>query len=91
MSAVFYIVMSFLNLLYCFSFVFVLLQVGSDFGYFPKDLLEINHNYSNEELELPTDVSLTCSGFFSSVGVLLFLTSAFSKIPKKEIWNTSDF
>ncbi|XP_010179075.1 PREDICTED: melanoma inhibitory activity protein 3-like, partial [Mesitornis unicolor] len=29
--------------------------VGSDFGYFPKDLLEINHNYSNEELELPTD------------------------------------
>ncbi|NXA15287.1 TGO1 protein, partial [Sapayoa aenigma] len=34
-------------------------SVGSDFGYFPKDLLEINHNYSNEELELPTDVSLT--------------------------------
>ncbi|NWZ79115.1 TGO1 protein, partial [Poecile atricapillus] len=33
-------------------------SVGSDFGYFPKDLLEINHNYSNEELELPTDVSL---------------------------------
>ncbi|KAJ7426970.1 MIA family member 3, ER export factor [Willisornis vidua] len=30
-------------------------KVGSDFGYFPKDLLEINHNYSNEELELPTD------------------------------------
>ncbi|XP_008942856.1 PREDICTED: melanoma inhibitory activity protein 3-like, partial [Merops nubicus] len=30
-------------------------SVGSDFGYFPKDLLEINHNYSNEELELPTD------------------------------------
>lgn len=32
-------------------------QVGSDFGYFPKDLLEVNHNYTNEELELPTDVS----------------------------------
>ncbi|KAM6128254.1 transport and Golgi organization protein 1 homolog isoform 2-T2 [Pterocles gutturalis] len=30
-------------------------SVGSDFGYFPKDLLEINHNYANEELELPTD------------------------------------
>ncbi|XP_010139721.1 PREDICTED: melanoma inhibitory activity protein 3-like, partial [Buceros rhinoceros silvestris] len=30
-------------------------SVGSDFGYFPKDLLEINHNYSSEELELPTD------------------------------------
>ncbi|KAM6279178.1 transport and Golgi organization protein 1 homolog isoform 2-T2 [Porphyrio hochstetteri] len=30
-------------------------SVGSDFGYFPKDLLEINHNYSNEELELPTE------------------------------------
>ncbi|KAM6367877.1 LOW QUALITY PROTEIN: transport and Golgi organization protein 1 homolog [Alca torda] len=30
-------------------------SVGSDFGYFPKDLLEINHSYSNEELELPTD------------------------------------
>ncbi|XP_064366048.1 transport and Golgi organization protein 1 homolog isoform X2 [Dromaius novaehollandiae] len=30
-------------------------SVGSDFGYFPKDLLEINHNYTNEELELPTD------------------------------------
>uniref|UniRef100_A0A663M2I1 Transport and Golgi organization protein 1 homolog n=2 Tax=Strigidae TaxID=30459 RepID=A0A663M2I1_ATHCN len=30
-------------------------SVGRDFGYFPKDLLEINHNYSNEELELPTD------------------------------------
>ncbi|KGL87422.1 Melanoma inhibitory activity protein 3, partial [Charadrius vociferus] len=30
-------------------------SVGSDFGYFPKDLLEVNHNYSNEELELPTD------------------------------------
>uniref|UniRef100_A0A8C9ELW2 Nuclear pore complex interacting protein N-terminal domain-containing protein n=1 Tax=Pavo cristatus TaxID=9049 RepID=A0A8C9ELW2_PAVCR len=29
--------------------------IGSDFGYFPKDLLEINHNYTNEELELPTE------------------------------------
>lgn len=88
MSAIFDKVMSFLILLYCFLFVF--LQVGSDFGYFPKDLLEINHNYSNEELELPTDVSLTCS-VFSSVGVLLFLTLAFSKIPKEETGNTSDF
>ncbi|XP_009875381.1 PREDICTED: melanoma inhibitory activity protein 3-like, partial [Apaloderma vittatum] len=36
-------------------------SVGSDFGYFPKDLLEINHNYSNEELELPTDeVDFVC-------------------------------
>lgn len=40
--------------------MFAFWQVGSDFGYFPKDLLEINHNYSNEELELPTDVSLIC-------------------------------
>lgn len=46
-------------LLFCLL-VFVFWQVGSDFGYFPKDLLEINHNYSNEELELPTDVSLIC-------------------------------
>ncbi|OXB68309.1 hypothetical protein ASZ78_015249 [Callipepla squamata] len=30
-------------------------SIGSDFGYFPKDLLEINHNYTNEELELPTE------------------------------------
>ncbi|NXL83152.1 TGO1 protein, partial [Alectura lathami] len=30
-------------------------SIGSDFGYFPKDLLDINHNYTNEELELPTD------------------------------------
>lgn len=43
-------------------------QVGSDFGYFPKDLLEINHNYSNEELELPTDVSLTCPGVLGFFG-----------------------
>ena len=34
---------------------FVFRQIGSDFGYFPKDLLEINHNYTNEELELPTE------------------------------------
>uniref|UniRef100_A0A8C8SHM6 Transport and Golgi organization protein 1 homolog n=1 Tax=Pelusios castaneus TaxID=367368 RepID=A0A8C8SHM6_9SAUR len=30
-------------------------SVGSEFGYFPKDLLEINHVYNNEELELTTD------------------------------------
>ncbi|XP_019405059.1 PREDICTED: melanoma inhibitory activity protein 3 isoform X2 [Crocodylus porosus] len=30
-------------------------SVGSDFGYFPKDLLEIKHNYTDDELELPTD------------------------------------
>lgn len=51
-----------LKAFYCFLFAFW--QVGSDFGYFPKDLLEINHNYSNEELELPTDVSLICDLFF---------------------------
>ncbi|XP_033000614.1 transport and Golgi organization protein 1 homolog isoform X4 [Lacerta agilis] len=31
------------------------LKVGNEFGYFPKDLLEINHIYTYEELELPTD------------------------------------
>lgn len=78
--------------------MFVFWQVGSDFGYFPKDLLEINHNYSNEELELPTDVSLICPGsfvwlfcFFFPVGGLLFLTLAFRKIPKEETGNASDF
>uniref|UniRef100_A0A670HWS3 Transport and Golgi organization protein 1 homolog n=1 Tax=Podarcis muralis TaxID=64176 RepID=A0A670HWS3_PODMU len=30
-------------------------SVGNEFGYFPKDLLEINHIYTYEELELPTD------------------------------------
>ncbi|KYO43550.1 transport and Golgi organization protein 1 homolog isoform X2 [Alligator mississippiensis] len=30
-------------------------SVGSDFGYFPKDLLEIKHHYIDYELELPTD------------------------------------
>ncbi|XP_060102141.1 transport and Golgi organization protein 1 homolog isoform X2 [Heteronotia binoei] len=30
-------------------------SVGSEFGYFPKDLLEINHIYTHDELELPTD------------------------------------
>ncbi|XP_044866738.1 transport and Golgi organization protein 1 homolog isoform X2 [Mauremys mutica] len=32
------------------------MQVGSEFGYFPKDLLEINYTYNtSDELELPTD------------------------------------
>ncbi|XP_013907754.1 PREDICTED: melanoma inhibitory activity protein 3 isoform X2 [Thamnophis sirtalis] len=30
-------------------------SVGNKFGYFPKDLLEINHIYTHDELELPTD------------------------------------
>ncbi|XP_068958917.1 transport and Golgi organization protein 1 homolog [Petaurus breviceps papuanus] len=30
-------------------------SVGSVFGYFPKDLIEVNHQYSEEELELPAD------------------------------------
>ncbi|XP_066474813.1 transport and Golgi organization protein 1 homolog isoform X2 [Tiliqua scincoides] len=30
-------------------------SVGSNFGYFPKDLLEINHIYTHDELEVPTD------------------------------------
>ncbi|XP_075781350.1 transport and Golgi organization protein 1 homolog isoform X2 [Pelodiscus sinensis] len=30
-------------------------SVGSEFGYFPKDLLELNYIYTNDELELPTD------------------------------------
>ncbi|XP_070788505.1 transport and Golgi organization protein 1 homolog isoform X1 [Pituophis catenifer annectens] len=30
-------------------------SVGNAFGYFPKDLLEINHIYTHDELELPTD------------------------------------
>ncbi|XP_061481121.1 transport and Golgi organization protein 1 homolog isoform X2 [Rhineura floridana] len=30
-------------------------SVGSEFGYFPKDLLEINHIYTHDEIELPTD------------------------------------
>ncbi|XP_074078822.1 transport and Golgi organization protein 1 homolog isoform X3 [Macrotis lagotis] len=30
-------------------------SVGSVFGYFPKDLIEVNHQYSEQEIELPTD------------------------------------
>ncbi|XP_007481495.2 transport and Golgi organization protein 1 homolog isoform X2 [Monodelphis domestica] len=30
-------------------------SVGSVFGYFPKDLIEVNHQYSEQEQELPTD------------------------------------
>uniref|UniRef100_A0A6J0T0P7 Transport and Golgi organization protein 1 homolog isoform X1 n=1 Tax=Pogona vitticeps TaxID=103695 RepID=A0A6J0T0P7_9SAUR len=30
-------------------------SVGNKFGYFPKDLLEINHIYTHDELELITD------------------------------------
>uniref|UniRef100_A0AAY4EEB1 SH3 domain-containing protein n=1 Tax=Denticeps clupeoides TaxID=299321 RepID=A0AAY4EEB1_9TELE len=30
-------------------------SVGSHFGYFPKDLLLINHIYSEDELEVPTE------------------------------------
>ncbi|MGH0160712.1 UNVERIFIED_CONTAM: hypothetical protein FKN15_067202 [Acipenser sinensis] len=30
-------------------------SVGSSFGYFPKDLLEINHIYTEKELEIPTE------------------------------------
>ncbi|XP_077196256.1 transport and Golgi organization protein 1 homolog isoform X2 [Paroedura picta] len=37
-------------------------SVGSEFGYFPKDLLEINHIYTHDELELPTDeTDFVCS------------------------------
>lgn len=72
--------------------MFVFWQVGSDFGYFPKDLLEINHNYSNEELELPTDVSLICPGsfvwlfcFFFQLGVYCFLPWHSEKFPRKKL------
>ncbi|XP_068609549.1 transport and Golgi organization protein 1 homolog [Brachionichthys hirsutus] len=30
-------------------------SVGNNFGYFPKDLLIINHNYTDKELEIPTE------------------------------------
>ncbi|XP_041106511.1 transport and Golgi organization protein 1 homolog isoform X3 [Polyodon spathula] len=30
-------------------------SVGSSFGYFPKDLLKINHIYTEKELEIPTE------------------------------------
>ncbi|XP_044286978.1 transport and Golgi organization protein 1 homolog isoform X2 [Varanus komodoensis] len=30
-------------------------SVGNEFGYFPKDLLEVKHIYTHDELELPTD------------------------------------
>ncbi|XP_051775401.1 transport and Golgi organization protein 1 homolog isoform X19 [Erpetoichthys calabaricus] len=37
-------------------------SVGSRFGYFPKDLLEINHIYTEKELEIPTeDTDFVCS------------------------------
>ncbi|XP_062980169.1 transport and Golgi organization protein 1 homolog isoform X2 [Elgaria multicarinata webbii] len=37
-------------------------SVGNKFGYFPKDLLEINHIYTHDELELPTDeTDFVCS------------------------------
>ena len=31
-------------------------QVGSNFGYFPKDLLAINHIYTEKEFEIPAEV-----------------------------------
>ncbi|XP_026551493.1 transport and Golgi organization protein 1 homolog isoform X3 [Pseudonaja textilis] len=38
-------------------------SVGNVFGYFPKDLLEINHIYTHDELELPTDeTDFVCFG-----------------------------
>uniref|UniRef100_A0A3Q1GP69 Transport and Golgi organization protein 1 homolog n=1 Tax=Acanthochromis polyacanthus TaxID=80966 RepID=A0A3Q1GP69_9TELE len=30
--------------------------VGSHFGYFPKDLLAVNHLYTDKELEVPAEV-----------------------------------
>lgn len=63
-------------------------QVGSDFGYFPKDLLEVNHNYTNEELELPTDVSF----FFFIIIIFCDVTvsSAFNTITGKKNGDTSN-
>ncbi|XP_070590471.1 transport and Golgi organization protein 1 homolog isoform X2 [Erythrolamprus reginae] len=38
-------------------------SVGNEFGYFPKDLLEINYIYTHDELELPTDeTDFVCFG-----------------------------
>lgn len=31
-------------------------QVGSHFGYFPKDLLAVNHIYTDIEFEVPAEV-----------------------------------
>lgn len=31
-------------------------QVGSVFGYFPKDLLAVNHIYTDKEHEIPAEV-----------------------------------
>uniref|UniRef100_A0A3P9HQP9 Transport and Golgi organization protein 1 homolog n=1 Tax=Oryzias latipes TaxID=8090 RepID=A0A3P9HQP9_ORYLA len=33
-----------------------MLEIGSNFGYFPKDLLAVNHLYTDKELEVPTEV-----------------------------------
>lgn len=63
---------------------FVFRQIGSDFGYFPKDLLEINHNYTNEELELPTEVSLICYYCFFNWAFYCFLRQHSNKITGKE-------
>uniref|UniRef100_A0A8C7WQA9 Transport and Golgi organization protein 1 homolog n=1 Tax=Oryzias sinensis TaxID=183150 RepID=A0A8C7WQA9_9TELE len=32
-----------------------MLEIGSNFGYFPKDLLAVNHLYTDKELEVPTE------------------------------------
>lgn len=44
------------------SFIHSFMQVGLIFGYFPKDFIQVVHEYIKEELKVPADVS--CKFFF---------------------------
>ncbi|XP_047184518.1 transport and Golgi organization protein 1 homolog isoform X2 [Scophthalmus maximus] len=55
-------------------------SVGSNFGYFPKDLLAVNHQYTDKELEIPaeeTDFVCFDTGFdkFNNYDIDLLLGS----------------
>lgn len=39
-----------------YFFLLICQQVGSNFGYFPKDLLAVNYVYTDKEVEVPTEV-----------------------------------
>ncbi|XP_070781825.1 transport and Golgi organization protein 1 homolog [Enoplosus armatus] len=69
-------------------------SVGSHFGYFPKDLLAVNHVYTDKELEVPaeeTDFVCFDTGYdkFDNYNVDLLLGSSLQEI-ESENKGTSD-
>lgn len=53
------------------SFTHSFMQVGRNFGYFPKDFIRVAHEYIEEELKVPADVS--CKFFFCFLGLFWVL------------------